>query len=61
MRTGLAGRTAPVAALALLLCAPAHLPAHALEGTPPGSPGGTAAEAAEAAGAAGAALVRPRA
>ncbi|MEU2452517.1 alpha/beta hydrolase [Streptomyces sp. NPDC012765] len=52
MRTGLAGRTAAVAALALLLCAPAHLPAHALEGTPPGSPGGTDAEAAEAAGAA---------
>ncbi|WP_405437701.1 alpha/beta hydrolase [Streptomyces avidinii] len=55
MRTGLVGRTAAVAALSLLLCAPAHRPAHAAQSAPPGPLGGTAAEAA------GAALVARRA
>ncbi|WP_405528350.1 alpha/beta hydrolase [Streptomyces avidinii] len=57
MRTGLGlvGRAAAVAALSLLLCAPAHGPAHAAQSAPPGPVGGTAAEAA------GAALVARRA
>lgn len=55
MRTRLARHGAAVAALSLILCAPAQLPAHATGTAPPDPLGGTAAESA------GAALVARRA
>ncbi|MGW7440430.1 alpha/beta fold hydrolase [Streptomyces sp. NPDC054849] len=55
MRRGRAHHGAAVAALALALCAPAHVPAHAAGSAPRNLLGGTAAEAA------GAALVAHRA